>query len=168
MNTLNTKCHIRRMVLLATLAVMTFVGGYAQEPAKVGAVVDGLVQKYGDVKGVDCMTLVKGKGLEMVKMMFNKQFGKEFMRGVTSITIIEYSEAPQETAQALRKETDAFASLLEEFNLKEDSEFAGNGYIRSFASVSSDTGTLSDFIIAVEKDELKMIMHMAGVIKIEQ
>ena len=73
------------MVLLAALAVMTFVGGYAQEPAKVGAVVDGLVQKYGDVKGVDCMTLVKGKGLEMVKMMFNKQFGKEFMRGVTSI-----------------------------------------------------------------------------------
>ena len=156
------------MVLLAALAVMTFVGGYAQEPAKVGTVVDGLVQKYGDVKGVDCMTLVKGKGLEMVKMMFNKQFGKEFMRGVTSITIIGYSEAPQETAQALRKDTDAFASLLEEFNLKEDSEFAGNGYIRSFASVSSDTGTLSDFIIAVEKDESKMIMHMAGVIKIEQ
>jgi hypothetical protein len=32
------------------------------------------VKKYEDVKGIDCTTVKKGLGLNMVKMMFKKQF----------------------------------------------------------------------------------------------
>lgn len=107
------------------------------------------------------MTVVKGGGLEMLKMMFNKEFGKEFMRGVTSITLIEYSDASEETCTTLHKDLDVFLSLLQEFDVSKEKQFADNDYIRCFAS-ATESDTLSDFVIALENDESKMIMYMAG------
>ena len=147
--------------------MMPFVSGYAQEPSQVEKAVNEIVKKYDDTKGVECVTVVKGSGLEMVKLLFNKQFGKDFMRGVTSITVINYSDASEETCLALRKELDAFVTLLEEFNLSGEKRFADNDYVRSFASASSDAGTLSDFVVAIEKEDSKMVMYMAGDIKVE-
>ena len=43
-----------------------------------------------------------------------------------------------------------------------------NDYFRGFALVSDDDKTISDFIIAVEEKETKIIMYMAGKIKVEQ
>ena len=140
--------------------------GNVQQPATVESTVNEIVRKYEESQGVNCMTVVKGKGLDMVKMMFNKEFGKEFMKGVTSITIIEYSEAPEETCMSLRKDLDAFLSLLQEFDISNEKQFADNDYIRCFVS-ASDSKTLSDFVIALENDESKMIMYMAGKIVIE-
>ena len=125
-----------------------------------------IVKKHETSEGVSCMTVAKGSGLDLVKMMFNKEFGKDFMKGVTSITIIEYSEASEETCATLHKDLDAFISLLEEFDPSKEEEFADNDYIRCFAS-SSETNTVSDFVIAMEDDGAKMILYMAGTIKIE-
>ena len=161
------KNMMKRIALLIALVLMTFVGGYAQEPSQVEKTVDAIVKKYDDVDKVECITVTKGNGLEMFKMLFNKQFGKDFMRGVTSITVINYSDASEETCLALRKELDAFVTLLEEFNLSGEKKFADNDYVRSFASASSDAGTLSDFVIAIEKEDSKMVMYMAGDIKVE-
>ena len=161
------KNMMKRIALLIALVLMTFVGGYAQEPSQVEKTVDAIVKKYDDVDKVECITVTKGNGLEMFKMLFNKQFGKDFMRGVTSITVINYSDASEETCLALRKELDAFVTLLEEFNLSGEKKFADNDYVRSFASASSDAGTLSDFVVAIEKEDSKMVMYMAGEIKVE-
>ena len=161
------KNMMKRIALLIALVLMTFVGGYAQEPSQVEKTVDAIVKKYDDVDKVECITVTKGNGLEMLKMLFNKQFGKDFMRGVTSITVINYSDASEETCLALRKELDAFVTLLEEFNLSGEKKFADNDYVRSFASASSDAGTLSDFVVAIEKEDSKMVMYMAGEIKVE-
>ena len=161
------KNMMKRIALLVALVLMTFVGGYAQEPSQVEKTVDAIVKKYDDVDKVECFTVTKGNGLEMFKMLFNKQFGKDFMRGVTSITVINYSDASEETCLALRKELDAFVTLLEEFNLSGEKKFADNDYVRSFASASSDAGSLSDFVVAIEKEDSKMVMYMAGVMKIE-
>ena len=161
------KNMMKRIALLVALVLMTFVGGYAQEPSQVEKTVDAIVKKYDDVDKVECITVTKGNGLEMFKMLFNKQFGKDFMRGVTSITVINYSDASEETCLALRKELDAFVTLLEEFNLSGEKKFADNDYVRSFASASSDAGTLSDFVVAIEKEDSKMVMYMAGEIKVE-
>ena len=158
---------MKRVLLLVALVMAAFVSGYAQELSRVEKAVDEIVRKYENTKGVECVTVTKGSGLGMVKMMFNKQFGKDFMRGVTSITFIEYSEASKEVCLALRKELDAFTALLEEFKVGEEDKFAGNDYTRCFASVSED-GTLSDFVIALEDNESKMCMYMAGKIKVEQ
>ena len=102
----------------------------------------------------------------MVKMMLKKEFGKDFMKGVTSITIIDYSDASEETCMALRKDLDAFMSILQEFDVSKEKQFADNDYIRCFAS-ASESKVLSDFVIALENEESKMLMYMAGTIKIE-
>lgn len=112
------------------------------------------------------MTVTNGFGLGLVKLMFNKQFGKEFMKGVTAITVIDYSDASQQTCQALRKELNAFTSLLEEVKFGEEKEFADFDLVRCFV-MSSDDKTISDFIIAVENKDSKMIMYMAGKIKVK-
>jgi hypothetical protein len=157
---------MKKMVLFAALCIMIMASGYAQEPSDVEAKFNELIQKYDKVKGVECMTLVKGRGLGMVKMMLNKQLGKDFMKGVRSITIIDYGDASEEISQSVRNELNIFTTLLEEFHIGNEKEFKENEYIRSFASASDDN-TISDFVIAIEDGKNKMFMYMAGDIKVE-
>lgn len=152
---------------IVALCMMAFVGSYAQEASPVAKKVDEIVKKYDDTKGVDCITVVKGRGLELFKVMFNKEFGKDFMKGVTSITVIDYEDASQETCQALRKDLDVFVSLLEEFNVSKEKQFADNDYVRCFCKTTEGSTTLSDFVIAIENKDSKAILYMAGDIKVE-
>lgn len=158
---------MKKIALLVALCMMTVVTGYAQEKSKVGIKVDELVKRYDKVKGVECVTVVKGAGLGMIKAALNSQFGKDFMSGVTSITIINYSNTSQETCLALRKEIDAFDSMLEEFKMGNEKESAEYEYARSFASVSEVDKSISDFVIAIESKDSKTLMYMAGKIKVE-
>lgn len=155
---------IKKILILVVLCMTTIEVGHAQESSKVEAKVNELVKKYENVKGIDCMTVGKGIGLSMIKMMFNKQFGKQFMKGVTRITIVDYSDASQQTSLDLRKELDAFIPLLDEIKLGKEKEFADNDYIRSFATLLEDN-TISDFIIALENKDSKIIMYMGGKIQ---
>ena len=157
---------MKRMALIVALLMMGFAKGYAVEPSQAGKAIAEIVKKYDGTNGVECVTVVRGRGLEMVKMMFYKEFGKDFMKGVKSITIIEYSDATPATCQAIHEDLDGFLALLEEFNVGNEKQFADNDYIRSFAKPSG-TKTLSDFVIALEDKESKMIMYMAGEIKVE-
>ena len=160
------KPFIKNVIILVALSMLTMLTSYAQTSSKVETKMKQLVTKYEEVKGVDCMTVTNGFGLGLVKMMFNKQFGKEFMKGVTAITVIDYSDASQQTCQTLRKELNAFTSLLEEVKLGEEKELADFDLIRCFV-MPSDDKTISDFIIAVENKDSKMIMYMAGKIKVK-
>ena len=157
---------LQKIVLIVASFALAMGTAYAQSPSAVEVKIDAIEKKYEDVKGVECMTVKKGLGLSMVKMMFNQQFGKEFMKGVTRITVIEYSEASHQTCQSLHKELDAFSSLLEEAKIGEEKEFEGFDYIRTFAK-AVDERTISDFIVAIENKESKMIMYMAGKIKVK-
>ena len=161
------KQNITKMVLLVAMLVMTIVAGYAQEPSKVEAKVKEIVKQYENVKGVECFEFAKGSGLGIVKMAFNQQFGKDFMKGVKSITIINYTDASEDVCQRLRNELDLFVSLLEEFNLNKDKSVDEHSYIRSFASTVKEN-TISDFVVAMENESMKMIMYMAGKIKVEE
>lgn len=159
---------MKRILCIVALAMLTMMSGYAQDSLQVKDKVQAMVKKYDSAKGVVCVTVEKGSGLGLVKTMFNKQFGKDFMKGVTSITIIEYSDASPETIQALRNDLDTFTSLLEEFNFNEKNKSANNDYVRCFAKISKEDGTLSDFIFALEDEESKMFMYMAGVIRVTE
>ena len=160
------KSFIKNVIILVALSMLTMLTSYAQTSSKVETKMKQLVTKYEEVKGVDCMTVTNGFGLGLVKMMFNKQFGKEFMKGVTAITVIDYSDASQQTCQALRKELNAFTSLLEEVKFGEEKEFADFDLVRCVV-MPSDDKTISDFIIAVENKDSKMIMYMAGKIMVK-
>ena len=156
-----------KKILLTALCLMTIAIGYAQEPTKAEVKMNELVKKYENVKGVDCTVVTKGRGIGIVKLMLNEQYDKDFMKGVHSITIIEYSEASDETLLALHKDLDSFKTLLEEFNLRENENYANDDYAKSFATLI-DEKTISDFLIAIEDKETRMIMFMAGIIKLEQ
>ena len=114
------------------------------------------------------MTVAKGSGLELFKTMLKQEFGKTFIKGVTSITIIEYSDAPVETCKELHQDLDLFLSLLQEFDLSKEKDFSDNSFLRCFASESdAEAGTLSDFVAAIEDDKSKMLLYMAGQIKVD-
>ena len=114
------------------------------------------------------MTVAKGSGLELFKTMLKQEFGKTFIKGVTSITIIEYSDAPAETCKELHQDLDLFLSLLQEFDLSKEKDFSDNSFLRCFASESeAEEGTLSDFVAAIEDDKSKMLLYMAGQIKVD-
>lgn len=155
-----------RALLLALFATIS-ITSYATTSDKVGNAVNDIVNNYKDAKGVDVVSVTKGNGLEFVKMMLKKQFGKEFMRGVTSITVIGYSDADESVRTSLRKDLDKFTSILEEFDLSGNKDFSQNEYIRCFAHKTED-GTLSDFVIAMENDSMKMVVYMAGKIIMEE
>lgn len=152
--------------LIATLLMAAHIDCYAQPSVDVESSMSDIVKKHEKSKGVSCMKVVKGKGLEMLKMMFNREFGKDFMKGVTSISIIDYSDASEETCMSIHKDLDAFMSLLQEFDVSKEKQFSDNNYIRCFAS-EPESGTLSDFVIALENNKSKMVMYMAGKIVVE-
>lgn len=156
-----------RMVLLTLLTIMmTAATTSAQSPSQAEKAARELVRKYDGSDGVECIVATKGNGLGLYKMMLNKEFGKDFMKGVTSITIIDYSSASEDVCIALRKDLDIFVSILEEFDLSDEKDYAGNEYIRCFAS-TMDSDTISDFVFAMEEGSSKMLMYMAGRIIVE-
>ena len=157
---------IKRAILAVALLVMAAVSGHAQNSAEVEKKVEEVVTKYDGTEGVNCFTVTKGNGLEMIKLMLNKEFGKDFMKGVRSITIIDYGEASEAICQSVRNEINEFVTLLEEFKVDEEDQFADKEYIRSFA-YASDDNTISDFVIVIEDGKNKMFMYMAGDIKVE-
>ena len=157
---------IRKIALFVALCVMAMVTVSAQEPSKVEVKVNELVKRYENVKGVESLTVTKGGGLGLVKAMFNQQFGKDFMKGVTSITVINYSEASQETCLALRNEIEQLATLLQDFKMGDEKEFAEYSYVKSLATIVGENA-ISDFIVAMESKDVKTIMYMSGKIKVE-
>lgn len=155
-----------KQIFVAVIIMMTMLTAHAQPSEKVENTVNDIVNRYDGKDKVSCITATKGNGLELIKMMFRQQFGKEFMKGVKSITIIDYSDASENTCASLRKDLDVFLSMLEEFDLSEEKDFSENKFIRCFAS-SVESSTLSDFVVALENDESKMILYMSGTIKVE-
>ena len=154
------------MALLGLLLALVTINVYAASTEEVGKAVDEIAKKYEDISGVEVIAVTKGNGLELVKMMLKKQFDKEFMRRVTSITIIGYSDAEAAVCESLRKDLDKFISVLEEFDLSGNKDVSEKGYSRCFAR-RTEAGTLSDFVIAMEQDLLKMVVYMAGEIVVE-
>lgn len=156
------KFKVRTVLLTIAAVLISSLAAYAQKASNVENAVSELAKKFENTDGVTCIIAEKGIGLSMLKTMFNDQFGKDFMKGVKSITVIEYTEASEETCMSLRKEVDVFKSLLEEFNVGDST----NSFARSFAEVLED-GSLSDFVIIIEDKSSKMFMHMSGKIKVQ-
>lgn len=152
---------------MTALLMTALVNCYAQKTSTAEKAINEIVRKHEQSTGVSCMTVSKGNGLGMIKTVFNKEFGKDFMKGVTSITIIEYSDASKETCASLHKDLDGILSVLEEFDISKEKQFTDNDFIRCFAS-STDSDRISDFVIALENDTSKTILYMAGDIIIEQ
>ena len=148
-------------VFLTVIVSLVSLTGFAQEQNKVEDGMKAIVEKYDSIEGFDCMTVVKGEGLELVKAAFNKQFGKKFMKGVTSMTIMTYTDASQEACVALQKDLTTVLSLMKEFDTKgadTSKEFKST----KFYAIEEDEKVLSDCIFLFEGEDTKMLLYMAG------
>ena len=74
----------------------------AEPMSSVETSVRSMVAELDDVKGVNGMVLQKGRGLGVVKAILKPKLGKEFLEGVTTIIIIEYSKASEEIATSIQ------------------------------------------------------------------
>ena len=157
---------MKKIILLLVLCVITMTSAYAQERSKAEVKIGEMVKQFEACSGVQCVTVAKGSGLGLVKAMFNQQFGKEFMKGVTSITIINYSDASAETCAALRREIESLGEILRDFKMGENKEFSEYSYAKSLADLQGD-GSISDFVTALEDKETKMLMYMSGKIAVK-
>ena len=156
------KHFIKSLVLLVAMTLFTGVGLHAQEPVSVDGAMHKLVKKYDDTKGVDCIVLTKGLRLALVKSAMEDQLGKDSMKGVRSMTIIDYSSASAQVCQALHKDLEAVTSLLEELETSED-EKSQKETKRCFAgSVNPKNGKVSNLLIIMEDGRDKMVVYMAG------
>lgn len=156
------KSLIKGLAMLAALVMLGVGALHAAEPTTPSAVMSKIVEKYEDTDDVMCLAVGRGLTLEMLKMNLNKSLGKEFMKGVKGITIIEYSDASAQVCAALRKDLNAFTSLLEELD-PDDGKGSKNEYKRVLANMKDvESGKISDFVIAIEDEESKIIMYMEG------
>ena len=158
------KHPLLKTLLLAAIFFVQSVVGYASDAEKI---MQDIINKYENTDGVDCLTLVKGQGLDLMKMMLRSELGKSFTKGINCITLIDYTKASEETCEALHQDLDAFLSILQEYNVNEEEEFSKKKYMRSFSSTPSDDNILTDFVMAIEEEGSKMIMHMTGAMKIK-
>lgn len=156
------KHFIKSLVLLVAMTLFTGVGLHAQEPVSVDGAMHKLVKKYEDTKGVDCIVLTKGLRLSLVKLAMEDQLGEDSMKGVRSMTIIDYGSASAKVCQALRKDLEAVTSLLEELEMSED-EKSQKGTKRCFVgAVNPKNGKVSNLLVVIEDDSDKMVVYMAG------
>lgn len=161
------KSLIKGLAMLTALVMLGVGTLHAAEPTTPSAVMSKIVEKYEDTDDVMCLAVGRGLTLEMLKMNLNKSLGKEFMKGVKGITIIEYSDASAQVCAALHKDLDVFTSLLEELD-PDDGKGSKNEYKRVLANMKDvESGKISDFVIAIEDEESKIIMYMEGDIDIK-
>lgn len=151
--------------VIALTSMMVGENVYAASQVKVEDSIIKMATEYENVSGVDCMMISQGEGLGLFKVLLNKQFGRKFMKDVTSVVIIDYSAASAEVVAELRAKVASFNGVLQEFDLGED-ELAEGEYVKCLAKVLSDV-VISDFLINMEDAESKMLLYMGGELNIE-
>ena len=157
-----------KLALCVALLLFGVKLGYADEPTAVATAVADMATKYEDTEGVDCMVVTKGNGLGLVKMALKAQLGKSFLKGVTAMTIIDYSKGSAEVCESIKADANIFLSMLEEIDLtKGEKKIDDSSYLRCFATVKEDR-TISDFVMLMENKDMKWMIYMEGEITIDE
>ena len=158
---------MKKLLLTSVLAVVFILASWsasANQPVKIEASVKQIATDFEKTDGVDCIVVEDGVSLTIIKQLFKQKFGKDFMKGVTSMVIIDYSKASNETYTAIRKRIDAYSATLQVFNIPDA------GDIKCFASVnnSNETANISNLMVLIENSENRLFVYMGGVINIDK
>lgn len=145
-------------MLLLMLAIWV---GAAAQPASTGReLMTSMVEQYSQTEGVEGVVCTKGNGLEMIKLMLRKQFGKEFIKGVEEIVIIDYSKAEQQVAEVIRTQTESLSASYEQKELPE--EMTKGNYMRNFFKLNDSKQIITDMVVLVESAENKTVIYFGG------
>ena len=160
---------MKKILLIAILAVastLTNWSAYAQQTPSVEESVKQIAEEFDGVEGVDCMVLSKGLKLKIVKEAFKPMFGKEFMRDVKFMVIIDYTGASEAVRESFRSKIEAFSGRLQDFN-PDKKVFKEDEYVRSYATINGES-SISDFMIISEDKKSAMFLYMGGVLNVEE
>lgn len=151
--------------MAVALTLLSF-GATAQQSVNIEPKIKAIASEFENSKGVDCVEISEGLGLTMVKKAFTPQFGKEFMKDVTSMVIIDYSDASNDVCSAIRRRVESLSAYLEEYTPKDNSVKEGE-YLKSYATVK-DKKHISNFVVITESGKDKIFIYMGGVLNIEK
>ena len=152
--------------ILAAAFIFTNLEATAQQKVDIEKSVKQMAAEFDNTKGVDCMVIDQGASLGMIKAAFKPKFGKEFMKDVTSMIIIEYSNATAEVRSAIRAKIESITAHLQDFS-PGNGESKDGQYTKGYATINGTT-SISDFMIVMEDDDNKMFLYMGGVLNIEK
>ena len=152
--------------ILAVALAFTGLGVAAQQNTNIEERVKQEAAEFDNTKGVNCLVLSQGAGLGMVKTAFKAKFGNAFMKDVTSMVIIDYSDASAEVCSALHSKIASIAEQLQDFT--PDNEDAKDGkYVKSYATVQGETN-ISDFMIITEDGKDKIFLFIGGILNTDK
>ena len=151
------------VTLCMVIALSLSAVAQTQDSSSIRDKMKALAEKYDEVNGIESLVCVKGSGLEMMKLMFRKEMGKDFIKGVDMIIFINYADAPNDLAKTIRGEVEGMAKDLREEELPKD--MTDGKYMRNFFSLSNDEKEIHDMIILVEEGDSKSVVYFGGVMK---
>lgn len=150
----------KRGIMLLVMMLTLWLGAAAQPTSTGRELMTSMVEKYGEDKGVNGMVCTKGNGLEMIKLVLRKEFGKDFIKGVDMIIIIDYSKAEQQVAEVIRTQTESLSASYEQKELPE--EMTKGNYMRNFFKLSDSKEVITDMVVLVESAENKTVIYFGG------
>ena len=156
-------------VLFRSALILAFVfaswTASAVQPVNIEDSVKKMAKEFENTAGVESVVLDGGLGLALVKSMFKAKFGKEFMKDVTSMILIDYSKATNDVANALRKRLDSFSAVLQELELGKG-ELAEGQYAKCYAKIEAPK--ISDMMIIIEDKESRLYLYMGGKLNVDK
>ena len=151
----------RTLSLLALTIVLAFTcRTAAAQPTAAETTVMQIIEEFKGAQGVNCMAIGKNEGLGFVKEIFKAKFGKEFMKDVTFIALIEYTRAASETRAALQTALDKLTAPLHKF-ATDDKQLKEGQQVKCFATLK-DEKLITDFMILLEENNRRMYIYMGG------
>lgn len=150
----------KRGIMLLLMMLTLWLGAAAQPTSTGRELMTSMVEKYGEDKGVNGMVCTKGNGLEMIKLVLRKEFGKDFIKGVDMIIIIDYSKAEQQVAEVIRTQTESLSASYEQKELPE--EMTKGNYMRNFFKLNDSKEVITDMVVLVESAENKTVIYFGG------
>ncbi len=112
------------------------------------------------------MVITQGIQLKLIKSAFQSKLGKEFMKRVTSMVIIDYSKASGAIYNSIRSRISSLTECLQEFEIDKETIKEGQ-YVKSYATINSPT-SISDFMMIMEDKDNKMFLYIGGVLNIDK
>lgn len=146
--------------MLLVMALTLWLGAAAQPTSTGRELMTSLVEEYGEDKGVNGMVCTKGNGLEMIKLVLRKEFGKDFIKGVDMIIIIDYSKAEQQVAEVIRTQTESLSASYEQKELPE--EMTKGNYMRNFFKLSENKEAITDMVVLMENESTRTAIYFGG------
>lgn len=157
---------LKRIFMLLCALVTLSLSAMAQsaETQSCRKAVQKFAEKYEDSERITSLVLVKGSGLEMMKLALRKEFAKDVIKGVDMIVLVEYADATESEADAIRSEVETLAKGLEKVEIPEGEKPKANR-LGTYIQVSADGKSISDMLIIIEEGDEKCVMYFGGVIR---